>query len=282
MKIRLACILSLICCMAISCHKNDDPILDGSDSKEKKTFDVSGVKFNMIYVEGDTFTMGADTVTDREYWGDEVPVHKVILSDYYIGELEVTQALWKKVLGTSVIPFENYQAGVTDKYPVEKVSWDDCQKFINKLNEMTKRKFSMPTEAQWEYAAKGGKKSQSYKFSGGDGMKIVGWCSDNSEKETHETGKKKPNELGIYDMSGNVREWCLDIYADYDTTTRINPTGPSTTTATTTTTNERVARGGSFDDPAFYCRNSFRAKSLPTSKLKYVGLRLVLKAEDAQ
>ncbi|MCQ2230417.1 MAG: formylglycine-generating enzyme family protein [Paludibacteraceae bacterium] len=276
MKIRLACILSLLCCVAFSCNREDEPE-SNSLSKEKKTFDVSGVKFNMILVEGDTFTMGADTAMDADYWGDEVPVHKVILSDYYIGELEVTQALWKKVVGT--VPSDNYKGGsVSDKYPVESVSWNDCQKFITKLNEMTKRNFALPTEAQWEFAAKGGKKSLSYKFSGGDGMKIVGWCTDNSEKETHETGKKKPNELGLYDMSGNVREWCVDVYGDYDTTMQINPTGPAISNSVAT---ERVARGGSFDDPAFYCRNSFRTKSLPTSKLKYVGLRLVLKAEDA-
>lgn len=277
MKIKLACILSLICCMAISCKK-DEPVEPKADSKDKKTFDVAGVKFNMLLVEGDTFTMGADTIVDREYWGDEIPVHKVVLSDFYIGELEVTQALWKKVMGT--VPSNNYQAGgVTDKYPVEKVSWNDCQKFIKKLNSMTNRQFALPTEAQWEFAAKGGKKSQSYRFSGSDGMKIVGWCSDNSQKETHETGKKKPNELGIYDMSGNVREWCVDWYAEYDTTMQIDPAGPKRPLLGDSV---RVARGGSYDDPATYCRNSFRQKSLPSSKLKYVGLRLVLKAEDAQ
>ncbi len=274
MKIRLACILSLICCMAISCKHEDDPESNIS-GKEKKTFDVSGVKFNMILVEGDTFTMGADTASDRDYWRDEVPVHKVILTDYYIGELEVTQALWKKVLGT--VPSENYKgSGLTDRHPVESVSWNDCQKFVAKLNEMTKRNFSLPTEAQWEFAAKGGKKSMQYKYAGGDNMKGVGWYSDNAEKETHETGKRKPNELGLYDMSGNVREWCVDYYGGYDTTMRVDPVTSSSPLST-----ERVARGGSFDDPDFYCRNSFRAKSLPTSKLKYVGLRLVLKAEDA-
>lgn len=275
MKIRLACILSLICCMVLSCNHEDEPESNTS-SKEKKTFDVAGVKFNMIFVEGDTFTMGADTAIDRDFWGDEIPVHKVILSDYYIGELEVTQALWKKVLNT--IPSDNYKgAGTSDKYPVENVSWNDCQRFIAKLNEMTQKHFSMPTEAQWEFAAKGGKKSQSYKYSGGDAMKVVGWCSDDNKKETTETGKRRPNELGLYDMSGNVREWCVDVYADYDTTLQVDPAGPATALASS----ERVARGGSFDDPAFYCRNSFRAKSLPTSKLKYVGLRLVMKAEDA-
>lgn len=275
MKVKLAYILSLICCLFSACHE-DEP--ETKSDNKKLTINVDGISFEMVYVEGDTFTMGADTVIDKDFWGDEMPNHKVVLSDYYIGKLEVTQDLWKKVLGT--IPSDNYKgSGKSDSYPVERVSWNDCQKFISKLNQMTKKNFDLPTEAQWEFAARGGKKSQSYKFSGGDGMKIVGWCDENSEDETHQTGKKKANELGIFDMSGNVREWCSDWYAVYDTTLQIDPEGPLIPQSGDSV---RVARGGSFSDPPSYCRNSFRQKSLPSSKMNYVGLRLVLMADQVQ
>ncbi len=273
MKYRLAYIFILLCCVAFSC-RDDEPESNGN-GVTKKTYDVAGVKFNMVLVEGDTFLMGADSIMDKDYWDDEVPVHQVVLSDYYIGELEVTQNLWKKVMGT--IPSDNFKGGnKSDNYPVEKVSWLDCQKFIQKLNEMTKANFDMPTEAQWEFAARGGKKSKSFKYSGGDGIKMVGWFNENSENETHITGKKKPNELGIYDMSGNVREWCSDWYAAYEDSLQIDPEGPD---RPINRDSVRVARGGSFSDSLYYCRNTFRQKSLPSSKLKYVGLRLVLPIE---
>lgn len=269
MKYRLAYIFILLCCVAFSC-RDDEPESNGN-GMAKKTYDVAGVKFNMVLVEGDTFMMGADSILDKDYWDDEVPVHQVVLSDYYIGEFEVTQDLWKKVMGKN--PSDNYMGG---NYPVEKVSWLDCQKFIKKLNEMTKSNFDLPTEAQWEFAARGGKKSKSYKYSGSDGMKLVGWFDANSENETHATGKKKPNELGIYDMSGNVREWCSDWYAAYEDTIQVDPEGPDNPRNRDTV---RVARGGSYSDELAYCRNTFRQRSCPSSKLDYVGLRLVLPIE---
>ena len=176
MKIKLAYILTLICCIAFSCRDDEN---EPSANSNEITITVSNVNFKMVLVKGDTFVMGADTVLDKDFWEDEIPTHKVILTDYYIGKTEVTQALWKAVMGT--IPSDNFKGGnKSDNYPVEKVSWDDCQKFIAKLNQMTKKNFELPTEAQWEFAARGGKKSKSYKFSGGDGMKMVGWCDENS------------------------------------------------------------------------------------------------------
>lgn len=268
MKIKLATILTLICCAFFSCHDDPEP----APASNELTITVSNVAFKMVLVKGDTFQMGADTVYDKDFWDDEIPTHKVILSDYYIGKTEVTQALWKAVMGT--IPSDNFKGGnKSDNYPVEKVSWNDCQKFISKLNSMTKKNFELPTEAQWEFAARGGRKSKFYKFSGGDGMKMVGWCDENSDEETHQTGTKKANELGIYDMSGNVREWCADWYDEYDDSTQVDPQGPD---SPTNGDRFRVARGGSFSDRAEYCRNAMRQKSEPTTKKNYIGLRLVL------
>ena len=189
---------------------------------------VNGVAFNMVKVSGGTFQMGATSEQGSYVDSDEQPVHQVTLSDYYIGETEVTQELWQAVMGSNPSKFTG-----SGLLPVEKVSWDDCQTFITKLNV-----FRLPTEAEWEFAARGGNSSQGYKYSGSNNIDDVAWYTNNSNSKTHEVGTKAPNELGIYDMSGNVWEWCQDWDGSYSSSAQTNPTGP-------TSGAERVYRGGS-------------------------------------
>ncbi len=167
-----------------------------------QTFTVNGVSFKMIFVEGGTFTMGATAELESDALGGEKPTHRVTLSSYMIGETEVTQELWQAVMGGN----PSLHKGARN--PVEWVSWNDCQEFIDKLNRLTGRKFGLPTEAQWEYAARGGNRSKGYKYSGSNNIDELAWYDGNSG--THLVATKKPNELGIYDMSGNLWEWCQD------------------------------------------------------------------------
>ncbi len=224
-------------------------------AKKDKTFTVRGVTFKMIYVEGGTFTMGATS--------DEKPAHEVTLSDYYIGETVVTQALWEAVMGNNPSRFKG------GNLSVEWISWHDCKEFISKLNALTGKRFRMPTEAEWEYAARGGSKSRSYKYSGSDNIDDVAWYEDNSGGKTHEVGTKSPNELGLYDMSGNVWEWCSDWYSDYSSASQTNPKGPDSGTS-------RVCRGGCWDYYAGYCRCSCRGDEDPDYRCDCLGLRLCL------
>ncbi|MGM9831012.1 MAG: formylglycine-generating enzyme family protein [Paludibacteraceae bacterium] len=228
-----------------------------------RTITVKGVSFKMIQVEGGTFTMGATSEQGNDAYGDEKPTHRVTLSDYYIGETEVTQALWKAVMGSN----PSYYKG--DNLPVEQVSWEDCQTFIQKLNSLTGLRFAFPTEAQWEYAARGGKKSKGYKYAGSNSIGQVAWYKDNSNSKTHAVATKQPNELGLYDMSGNVYEWCQDWYGSYSSAAQTNPTGASSGSS-------RVNRGGGFYYDARYCRVSYRYGDAPTYRSGYLGLRLVL------
>ena len=209
------------------------PAFDGKD----KVYTVNGVSFKMIAVKGGTFQMGSD---DGYEW--EKPVHQVTLSDYYIGETEVTQELWSAVMGSNPSEFPGNM-----QRPVEMVSWNDCQTFISRLNELTGETFRLPTEAQWEYAARGGNKAQGRLYSGSDAIDDVAWYYDNSGGMTHPVKTKAPNELGIYDMTGNVYEWCSDWYGSYSSAAQTDPTGPSTGSY-------RVGRGGSWDSYALYCR----------------------------
>ena len=228
-----------------------------------QSFTVNGVSFTMIAVEGGTFQMGATSEQGSDAWGDEKPVHYVTLSDYYIGETEVTQELWEAVMGSN----PSYYSGYPQR-PVERVSWNDCQDFITKLNQLTGKNFRLPTEAEWEYAARGGNKSQGYKYSGSNIIGDVAWYYDNSSS-THDVKTKAANELGIYDMSGNVYEWCQDWYGDYSSSSQTNPTGPSYGSF-------RVLRGGGWDSGASCCRVSLRNGDSPDYRGYYLGLRLVL------
>ncbi len=281
------------------------------------TITVKGVSFKMIRVQGGTFTMGATSEQGSDAYDWEKPAHKVTLSTYYIGETEVTQELWKAVMGSNPSEFKpketnaarcSYDAFVADvqrlnakkpgsmhvptrqewdaamvttsgslKRPVENVSWEDCQEFIRRLNELTGKKFRLPTEAEWEFAARGGTKSAGYKYSGSNDINTVAWYTVNAYDKgksspdygTHVVKTKKPNELGIYDMSGNVYEWCSDWYGDYTDAAQTNPKGASSGS-------DRVFRGGSWRGSARNCRSSYRYNDTPDDRGYYLGLRLVL------
>ena len=201
---------------------------------------------NMVYVSGGTFTMGATSEQGHDAEDDEKPAHSVTLSDFYLCKYEVTQALWKAVMEEN----PSYYKG--DNLPVEQVGWDECQTFIARLNSLTGKCFRLPTEAEWEYAARGGNCSRGYKYSGSNKLSDVAWYFDNSDNKTHPVGTKNPNELGLYDMSGNVQEWCYDWYGDYSSSSQTNPTGPSDSKW------GRVYRGGGWRNDEKSCRPFFR------------------------
>ncbi len=221
---------------------------------------------NMVYVAGGTFTMGATSEQGSDAESDEKPTHSVTLSSYYICKYEVTQALWRAVMGSNPSNFKG------DNLPVELVSWNDCQTFINRLNSYTGRNFRLPTEAEWEFAARGGNYSRHYKYSGSNYISDVAWYdgySGNSGNRTHPVGTKQPNELGLYDMSGNVFEWCSDWYGTYSSYSQTNPTGPDSGS-------DRVSRGGGWVIFAWGCRSSCRFYCAPSDRDFNLGLRLVL------
>lgn len=247
-------------------------------NERRVQINVNGVKFNMIYVEKGSFTMGA--ISDDNYDHREHPSHKVHLTrSYYIGETEVTQALWESVMGN------NPSVHKGNNMPADRISWNDCQSFISKLNKLTGKSFRLPTEAEWEYAAKGGNKSKGYIYSGSNNLDDVGWYIVNSgdkigednhfdaifkpenNYQTHEVKKKKPNELGIYDMSGNVSEWCEDGYSDYQSDTQYDPKGISSK-------DTKVEKGGSYSSKSRHCKNTFRVGF--ESKHNLCGFRLVM------
>ena len=268
-----------------------------------ETFTVNGVSFTMIKVEGGTFQMGAQSIdpSGTNYDGNandrEKPVHSVTLSDYYIGETEVTVGLFRKFInetgyrtdadkkGVSYIwngsewvltSGVNWQCDVNgkirsaseDNHPVIHVSWNDANEFCEWLNNKTGKNFRLPTEAEWEYAARGGNKSKGYKYSGSNTIGNVAWYSGNSGKATHKVKTKSPNELGIYDMSGNVYEWCEDGYGNYSSGSQTNPTRPSPGS-------DRVIRGGGWSFNAKSCRVSDRGINSPGSRFSYCGFRVV-------
>ena len=191
---------------------------------------ANNIVSNMVYVEGGSFIMGAP-----EGSSFEKPAHQVSLSSFYIAKYEVTQKEWRTVMG--YIPKDLAYQG--DDLPIFRVSWYECQKFIKKLNSMTGKQFRLPTEAEWEYAAKGGNRSHGYIYSGSDNATDVAWFSENSGGTLQPVGLLKPNELGIYDMSGNMFEWCNDWYGPYSSNSQVNPTGPDTGQA-------KVIRGGDY------------------------------------
>ena len=247
-----------------------------------RTFTVGGVEFKMIRVEGGTFTMGATSEQGGDADDDEKPSHSVTLSSYYMGETEVTQGLWQAVMGSNPSRFTG-----DSRLPVEQVNWEDCQTFISRLNYLTGQQFHLPTEAQWEYAARGGTKSRGYKYSGSNDVGSVAWCYENSGNarlddsswdsnklvfnncRTHPVKSKQPNELGLYDMSGNVWEWCQDWYGDYSSGSQTNPTGASSGSL-------RMRRGGCWADIARDFRVSRRGFTTPSYRFDFLGLRLAL------
>ena len=216
---------------------------------------------NMVYVEGGTFMMGATSEQGSDAEELEKPAHQVTLSSFSIGRYEVTQEEWQAVMGSNPSVFKGA------KRPVEYVSWNDCQAFIRKLNSISGRRFRLPTEAEWEYAARGGNRSRGYKYAGSNNLSAVAWYYDNSGNQTHEVGGKQPNELGLYDMSGNVWEWCQDWYGSYSSSSQTNPTGSYSGS-------NRVMRGGSWDNYARYCRVSTRRHFTPDFRINRFGFRL--------
>lgn len=241
------------------------------DDPEPEEFTVGGVTFVMVPVEGGTFIMGGTPEQGSDPADRERPVHQVTLSSYSIGQTEVTQALWEAVMGSNPSSFKDNQL------PVESVSWDDCQTFIAALNALTGRAFRLPTEAEWEFAARGGNESEGYKYAGSDYVVNVAWYSYNDTWETKGTGiygthrvaTRFPNELMLYDMSGNVHEWCNDWYGSYTSEPQTDPTGPATGTS-------RVYRGGSWYFDEWFCRVSFRNSTAPSYRSYGIGMRLAL------
>jgi formylglycine-generating enzyme required for sulfatase activity len=211
----------------------------------------------MVFVQGGTFEMGSN-----EGESDEKPIHSVTVSDFYIGKYEVTQKEWKAIMGNNPSQFKG------DDLPVETVSWNDVQEYLQKLNAKTNSNYRLPTEAEWEYAARGGNKSNGYKYSGSNNIDNVAWYGGNSNSQTHRVGTKEPNELGIYDMSGNVWEWCNDWYGEhyYNNSPQNNPQGPTSGTY-------RVLRGGSWLDTPSYVRCAYRYYGDPTYRDFIFGFR---------
>ena len=245
-------------------YRQNSPIVYKGEIPQStiETIVVNGVEFNMVKIEGGTFHMGA--TSEQGGYDEEKPVHSVTISDYYIGETEVTQELWEAVMGSN----PSYFTG-NNQRPVEYVSWYDCQEFIKKLNQLTGKKFRLPTEAEWEYAARGGKYSRGYKYSGRNDVDEVAWYESNSGETTHPVATKEANELGLYDMNGNVWEWCKDWYGDYQSNSQTNPTGPSEGKYC-------VIRGGGWNYFDRYVRVSYRDYGTPGSRAFNGGLRLAL------
>ena len=260
----------------VSCGGDgDEPTPSGGDDKKQEieSFTVNGITFNMVKVEGGTFQMGA-TEGQPVQTGDtkNTPVHQVTISTYRIGQTEVTAELWQAVMGSS--PYSNndeFVQAVTNKFPVVHVSWNDCYVFIQKLNQLTGKKFRLPTEAEWEFAARGGNKSKGYIYSGSDDLGIVAWHKDNSSKRVHPVASKLANELNIYDMSGNATEYCYDFYGSYSSSAQTNPQGPSTSEDEYSS---RTMRGG--DAEKYNCAVAYRFRCQPDSPNDFRGFRLAL------
>jgi formylglycine-generating enzyme required for sulfatase activity len=219
---------------------------------------VHPVEPELVEVKGRTFRMGC-----RDYDGFpwEYPVHKVTVTNFKIAKYEVTQKQWLSIMGSNPSHFKG------DDLPVENVTWLEVQEFISKLNELTGKNYRLPTEKEWEYAARGGKKSKNYKYSGSNKLNEVAWYAGNNDGTTHPVGTKKSNELGIYDMSGNVAEWCSDVYENYFGSTIDEPEQEHIF---------RVLRGAKWDSEAQFCRISFRGRTPQEFRNTGLGFRLVL------
>jgi len=239
----------------------------------------------MVSVKGGSFTMGASDEQGREAENDEKPAHRVTLSDFSIGQTEVTQELWIAVMGSNP---SRFSSEIHDSYleypfpenlqrPVECVSWNDCQVFLSKLNQLTGKKFRLPTEAEWEFAARGGNKSKNYKYAGSNDISEAAWFYNNCSAPdikypnncTQSVGTKKSNELGLYDMSGNVCEWVQDWSGSYSSDAQTNPTGPATGLY-------KIIRGGSYSHEAIVCRVTNRIEWPQDYPSSSIGLRLAL------
>lgn len=248
------------------------------DTSTITEFTVYGISFKMVKIDGGKFMMGATQEQGNSSLADEYPVHQVTLTKtYYIGQTEVTQELWNAVMGYNPSVYNGGNYGTNLQRPVEYISWSECQEFIAKLNEKTGKNFRLPTEAEWEFAARGGDKSGGYKYSGSNTIDDVAWYYNDIPSLTPDTegygtqtvATKHCNELGIFDMSGNVNEWCQDQYGYYSSEPQIDPTGATGSTTC-------VVRGGSWFDSPGSCRVSCRRAIPPVDPVLNVGLRLAM------
>ncbi|MCQ2194976.1 MAG: formylglycine-generating enzyme family protein [Paludibacteraceae bacterium] len=267
------CILALLL-MASTC------VMAQENAAIKDTvIQVNGVSFTMVAVQGGTFKMGAQNSDaegdnyDTDAMTNEAPLHRVTLSDYYIGQTEVTQALFRVVMESVPDNKWNSSYGLGDNYPAYYISWDDTQKFIARLDSLTGKKFRLPTEAEWEFAARGGVKTTNCKYSGANSIDSVAIYYDNFGKKNFSNAPvmtKAPNELGLYDMSGNVYEWCSDWFGPYSSAAVTNPKGALTNSF-------RIVRGGGWRYKAQNCRVSTRDYLNPEKKSQaFVGFRIVM------
>ncbi|MBQ9568977.1 MAG: formylglycine-generating enzyme family protein [Alloprevotella sp.] len=253
LRVKFAVLVLPLALSMASCGKTD-----------KSTEAIDSLMAHMVSVEGGTFTMGATEEQKTDVAKDERPLHEVTLSDFKIGRYEVTQAQWVAVMG------QNPSKEQGDDLPVTNVSWDDCQQFLKRLNEMTGHAFRLPTEAEWEYAARGGKLARPTQYAGeADNPRECGWYVANSGYKVHAVGGKKANELGLYDMSGNVWEWCDDWYVEYTDTARTNPRYTQQVGG-----EGRVDRGGAWDSQAASLRTSYRDSGQPGTRVANVGFRI--------
>lgn len=232
------------------------------------------VQFDMAKVDGGTFTMGAQSSSasqpnyDSDADSDEKPTHSVTLSSYYIGKTEVTQQLWYVVMGSYPNISSTYGRG--DDYPVYNVTYSQCEQFIKKLNNLTGKTFRFPTEAEWEFAARGGKNTNGYKYCGSSTVGTVAWYGSNSSSKSHPVAQKTANEVNVFDMSGNVWEWCSDWYGNYSMSSQTDPMGATSGPG-------HVIRGGAYNDAATECRVSVRSNAAASSSFTTLGLRLVMR-----
>ncbi len=239
------------------------------DSLQTLTYEVNGVPIRMQRVEGGSFVMGAtpdqhdpDTYTDK-------PAHLVFLSPYYMATTEVSNRLWRAVMSEK----EMLELSGYPEHPVSFVSWHEAQRFVRRLDSITGMPFRLPTEAEWEFAARGGAKSKHYRFAGGDISDSIGWLYSVAGNWTHPVARKLPNELGLYDMTGNVAEWCQDLYGPYRLSTAPDPCGADTGSF-------RIVRGGSYDEAKANCHLSVRRWYEPETSVGYIGLRVALSLPD--
>jgi formylglycine-generating enzyme required for sulfatase activity len=236
-----------------------DPCAAQQSRERAPGFADDGIE--MVRVRGGTFTMGCTSEQGNDCDDNEKPAHSVTLSDFYIGKYEVTQKQWQAVTGSNPSRFKG------DNLSVEGVSWEDVREFIRKLNAQTGKKYRLPTAAEWEYAARGGVQSRGTKYGGSNTVDDVAWYYGNSDNAPHPAGEKSPNELGLYDMSGNVWEWCSDWYGDYGSSSQTHPAGPASGS-------DRVLRGGSWGSDARHVRVPVRRGSTPDFRAGNLGFRL--------
>lgn len=275
----------LIFLFIITCILACTPDKSNEEATQSVTFTVNGESFEMVLVEGGTFVMGCTSEQGNDCENNEKPAHEETVDTFYIGKYEVTQKLWNAVIGPDLNRSSN--AGCDD-CPVEQISWKDAQVFITKLRILTKKPFRLPTETEWEYAARGGNRSKGYKYSGSDKIDEVAWYVENYQKNksgklgtTHPVGMKKPNELGIYDMSGNVWEWCSDTYTkEYRHNGKeVHPEWPYPGAPLYF---RSVLRGGSWGGTAEGCRVSYIDYDVASYRDEYGGFRLALSPDSMQ